>query len=416
MARRSFGTGFTAGFAERIFTVRTVIRQAGNVLAQFIATGQCQHEDMVYCIDGSVYVKANAIGLPGENLILIARHVYGLTLIPQYISEFVRRRYKLAIADILAEEVCRICPPDRRRTRVVYPFEVESTEDLCSPENVKWLHRVMKKMFSHFSRVPALVDTIRILPEATIYRPTFFGSSHPNFATYLFDFIALVNVLRERDAPTYIDRILLYNRKRSLFEHFSYTRQVRGLFMILRADRDVGRYLVYPNEKKLQELLAEIPDSLYVMPCLRRLEAGGEPLWLVDVNKPLGAIRKMDTLIPYLKQRGVNPNTAAAFLAELADRRRVETLYIPDCNPKPVRLYPKVTPAGIPMWTWTCPLCRQEHFHTLQDPSDPTPPSEVRVCNFLEVNYGQTIPVAGDAEKLKSDMSKLLMLEAIREE
>jgi len=416
MAKRSCGTGFATGFAERIFTVRTVIRQAGNVLAQFIDTGRCQHEDTVYCIDGSVYVKAGAIGLPGENLILIARYAYGLTLIPQYTSEFVRRRYKLAIADILAEDVCRMCPPDQRRTRVVYPFEVESTEDLCSPENVKSLHHVMKKMFSRFSGIPALVDTIRIPTEATIYRTPFFGSSHPNFSTYLFDFIALVKILREQGIPTYIDRVLLYDRKRSLFEHFSYTRQVRGLFMILRADRDVGRYLVHPNQNKLQELLAEIPDSLYVMPCLRRLEAGGEPLWLVDVSKPLGAIRKMDTLIPSLKQRGVNPHTAAAFLAKLAELRRVETLFIPDCNPKPVRLYPKVTPAGIPIWTWTCPLCKQEHFHTLQDPSDPTPPSEVRVCNFLEVNYGQTIPVAGDREKLKSEMSKLLMLEAIREE
>jgi hypothetical protein len=415
MAKPPLGFGLGTSAAERAFTVRAVIDRAGAVLAQFIATGQCQHEGEVYCIDGSVYVKANAIGLPGENLVLIARHAYGLTLIPQYISRFMQQSYGVSIADILAGHVCRLSPPDRRRARIVYPFEVESTEDICSPENVRSFHDVMKKMFSGFSEVRTLVDTLRILPEVTIYRPTVFGPSRPNFSTYLFDFIALASVLKEHGIPTYIDRILLYDRKRSLFEHFSYTRQVRGLFMILRANRDVSRYLVFPNRKKLQELLAEVPDSLHVMPDLHRLDGGGEPLWLVDTSKPLGAIRRMDTLIPSLKRRGISPYTAAAFLAELAADRRVETLYIPDYNPNPVHIRPDITPDGTLVWTWICPLCRQEHFYAIHDRSDLTPPSGVIVCQSLEVNYGQTIPVAGDPEKLKSAMNKLLMLEAIRE-
>jgi hypothetical protein len=416
MAKPPLGFGFRTSAIERALTVHAVIDQAGTVLARFIATGQCQHEDAVYCIDGSIYVKANAIGLPGDNLILIARHAYGLTLIPQYISDFMWQNYKLSIADILAKHICRLSSPDRRRARIVYPFEVESTEDVCSPENVRSFHDVMKEMFSQFSEVPALVDTVRIPPEATIYRPTVFGPSHPNLSAYLFDFITLVNVLKERGIPTYIDRILLYDRKRSLFEHFSYTRQVRGLFMILRADRGIGRYLVFPNEKKLQELLAEVPDSLHVMPDLNRLNGAGEPLWLVDTSKPLGAIRRMETLIPSLKRRGIDPYTAAAFLAKLTEHRRVETLFIPDCNPKPVRIRPDITPGGTPIWTWICPLCKQEHFHAIHDRSDLTPPSAVSVCQSLEVNYGQTAPVAGNREELRSAMSKLLALEAIREE
>ena len=415
MAKPPLGFGFRTSSTEHALTVRAVIDQVGTVLARFIATGQCQHEDVAYCINGSVYVKANAIGLPGDNLILIARHAYGLTLIPQYISNFMRQNYKLSIADILAKHICRLSPPDRRRTRIVYPFEVESTEDICSPENVRSLHNVMKKMFSSFSGVPTLVDTIRILPEDTIYRPTVFGPSRPSFSTYLFDFIALVDLLKKLGIPTYVDRVLLYDRKRSLFEHFSYTRQVRGLFMVLRANRDVGRYLVFPNKKKLQELLAEVPGSLCVMPELYHLAGDGEPLWLVDTSKPLGAIRRMDTLIPSLKRRGIDPYTAAAFLAELAADRRVETLYIPDCNPKPVHIRPDITPGGTLMWTWICPLCKQEHFHAVHDRSNLTPPSGVTVCQSLEVNYGQTIPVAGDPEELKNAMNNLLTLEAIRE-
>jgi hypothetical protein len=123
----------------------------------------------------------------------------------------------------------------------------------------------------------------------------------------------------------------------------------------------------------------------------------------------------MDTLIPFLKRRGIDPYTAASFLAKLAERRRVETLYIPDCNPKPVRIRPDITPGGTLMWTWICPLCKQKHFHAIHDRSDLTPPSAVSVCRSLEVNYGQTVPVAGDPEKLKSEMNKLLMLEAVRE-
>jgi len=68
------------------------------------------------------------------------------------------------------------------------------------------------------------------------------------------------------------------------------------------------------------------------------------------------------------------------------------------------------------MWTWVCPLCKQEHFHAVHDRSNLTPPSGVTVCQSLEVNYGQTIPVAGDPEELKNAMNKLLMLEAIRKE
>jgi hypothetical protein len=273
----------------------------------------------------------------------------------------------------------------------------------------------MKKMFSGFSGVPTLVDTLRILPEVTIYRPTVLGPSRPNFSAYLFDFIVLASVLKERGIPSYVDRILLHDRKRSLFEYFSYTKQVRGLFMILRADRNVSRYLVFPNKKKVQELLSEVPDSLYVMPDRCRINGGGEPLWLVDTSKPLGAIRRMDTLILSLKRLGIDPHTAAAFLAELASDRRVETLYIPDCNPKPVRIRPDITPGGTLKWTWICPLCKQEHFYAIHDRSDLTPPSGVNVCQSLEVNYGQTIPVAGDPEELKSAMNRLLMLEAIRE-
>jgi hypothetical protein len=416
MSRPPLGLGFGSLTTERAITTHAVIDQAGDVLARFIATGQCQHEDSVYCIDGSIYVKARSIGLPGENLILIARYAHGLTLIPQYISKFVQQNCKLSIADILAGHVCRLSPPDRRRARIVYPFEVESTEDICSPENVKSFHNVMKKMFSVFSGVPTLVDTLRILPEVTIYRPTVLGPSRPNFSMYLFDFITLASVLKENGIPSYVDRILLHDRKRSLFEYFSYTRQVRGLFMILRADRNVSRYLVFPNKKKLQELLAEVPNSLHVMPDLHRLDGGGEPLWLVDTSKPLGAILRMDTLIPFLKRRGIDPHTAAAFLAELASDRRVETLHIPDCNPKPVRIRPDITPRGTLVWTWICPLCKQKHSHAIHDRSDLTPPSEVRVCQSLEINYGQTIPVAGDPEELKSAMNKMLMLETISNE